>query len=181
MAEHAYVDMSQVRALARKLQTLDENGKTSPVLAKRLGAAARAAMAPMAKESSDNAPTIHIAKETKTSKRRSDAVAAFGGSLSRSQRGAKTVGVKPVVKAGGSVKAGFWLQAGSSASVYRSAAMAFEHGRGSSGTFRHPLFGDKRHWYPQTARPYMTPARDSHAEAFAERLADTLKTTIEGL
>jgi len=29
---------------------------------------------------------------------------------------------------------------------------------GFPGTFRHPLFGDRDHWYPQAARPFLTPA-----------------------
>jgi hypothetical protein len=39
-------------------------------------------------------------------------------------------------------------------------AAPIEHG-GLGGMFRHPLFGDKDHWYPQQAYPFLTPAADS--------------------
>jgi hypothetical protein len=30
--------------------------------------------------------------------------------------------------------------------------------QGEPGTFRAPLFGDREHWYPHTARPFLYPA-----------------------
>ena len=36
-------------------------------------------------------------------------------------------------------------------------ARPYEH-NGQPGTFRHPLFGDREHWYSQAARPFLAPA-----------------------
>lgn len=37
---------------------------------------------------------------------------------------------------------------------------------------RHPLFGDKEHWYEQPHRPYMEEAGDRKADAAAEEYAN---------
>jgi HK97 gp10 family phage protein len=36
-------------------------------------------------------------------------------------------------------------------------ARPYEHG-GQPGTFRHPRWGDRRHWFDQKARPFLAPA-----------------------
>jgi len=36
--------------------------------------------------------------------------------------------------------------------------------KGTPGRWRHPLFGDRLHWYDQQSRPYLYPALKSKAE-----------------
>jgi len=53
---------------------------------------------------------------------------------------------------------------------------------GRGGFFRHPLFGDREHWYDQATRPFLRPARDESVdevmglirEAIQEATADLI-------
>lgn len=40
--------------------------------------------------------------------------------------------------------------------------------RGSRGSFRHPLFGDRDNWFEQSTRPFLTPAMADNTETAAE-------------
>lgn len=167
------VDISELTDLVRHLRETDKKASI------KIGRAVRNAVAPIVAEAQRNAPTVHVAKENKLSKSRGDAVSAFGGNMSRAARGANTIAVKPKVTARGGAK-GIVLQASTAGSNTRSAALAFEFGRGR-GTFRHPLFGNTEHWYNQAARPFLAPARDNNLERISELLSEAVKTTIEGL
>jgi hypothetical protein len=55
-------------------------------------------------------------------------------------------------------------------------------GDGSSGSFRHPLFGDRGHWYQQQRRPFVRPAvaaRASYIESEAGRAIDDAKREVD--
>lgn len=52
-------------------------------------------------------------------------------------------------------------------------ARPFEHG-GRSGKFRHPRWGDREHWYSQTARPFLYPALLAKGDEAAEQIADVV-------
>lgn len=59
-------------------------------------------------------------------------------------------------------------------SIVVSAAQA-PHGRpyehmGAPGTFRHPVFGNRDRWVPQSARPFLFPAARAKAEAAANEI-----------
>ena len=46
--------------------------------------------------------------------------------------------------------------------------------RPRSGGFRHPLFGDRSHWYTQQFRPFLAPAMLENADRAAEGLLEAL-------
>lgn len=46
--------------------------------------------------------------------------------------------------------------------------------RGRPGTFRHPLFGDRRHWYSQRARPFLGPAFDAKEDDAVRQVNDAV-------
>lgn len=43
--------------------------------------------------------------------------------------------------------------------------------RGSAGTFRHPLFGNRQRWFPQQARPFLWPGARPHFERVDEQIS----------
>jgi hypothetical protein len=50
---------------------------------------------------------------------------------------------------------------------------------GNEGDFRHPLFGDREHWYSQKARPFLHPAVE-HGRAAAQAAAiDALDKAVK--
>lgn len=53
---------------------------------------------------------------------------------------------------------GFRVRVQAGAAGAPEAAPIEHHGR--SGSFRHPLFGDREHWYSQPAHPFLTPAAE---------------------
>jgi hypothetical protein len=62
-------------------------------------------------------------------------------------------------------------------------AAAIEYGRSweyqtYSPTFRHPLFGNRRHWYDQRARPFIRPAIEGHLDEVASDIAQAVANTI---
>lgn len=54
------------------------------------------------------------------------------------------------------------------------AGPAFEQ-IGGSATFRHPLFGNKRHWYTQAAQPFLRPAFEKGVQVAEGRIADAIE------
>lgn len=40
--------------------------------------------------------------------------------------------------------------------------------RGARGTFRHPLFGNRNHWFEQPTRPFLAPAMEANQEKAVE-------------
>lgn len=52
-------------------------------------------------------------------------------------------------------------------------ARPFEHG-GSEGTFRHPVFGNRRIWVSQVARPFLAPAFEARNEEAGRRITDAV-------
>lgn len=52
-------------------------------------------------------------------------------------------------------------------------ARPYEHG-GSAGNFRHPLFGNKKRWVAQRARPFFFNAADQRANDVRDSLGDTV-------
>jgi hypothetical protein len=45
---------------------------------------------------------------------------------------------------------------------------------GKQGTFRHPLFGNRRHWYSQRARPFFFDPLESGAAEVADDLSNII-------
>lgn len=163
MADAMRVDIADLKALVRDMRTVDKKAGLT------IGKAMREAAKPIAAQAQQAAPAVHV----------SAGKGAVRGAR-RTTRGNGTQAVVPVVKATGGVK-GLTLKASTPGSPVRSAAWAFEFGRNHGGSFRHPLFGNREHWYAQVKRPYMTPARDMHVERLAEAISEAVKTTIEGL
>ena len=56
-------------------------------------------------------------------------------------------------------------------------ARPYEHG-GSHGVFRAPLFGDRDHWYPHRARPFLAPALRAKGDDAAGKIADVVNRVI---
>ncbi len=52
-------------------------------------------------------------------------------------------------------------------------ARPYEHG-GSPGTFRAPLFGNRDHWYPHKARPFLYPAVVQRASGVERDIAEVV-------
>lgn len=52
-------------------------------------------------------------------------------------------------------------------------AWYYEHD-GRQGVFLHPLFGNRRHWYPQQARPFFYGPVDENVDAVAGGVADVV-------
>lgn len=52
-------------------------------------------------------------------------------------------------------------------------ARPYEHG-GSRGNFRHPLFGNKKKWVAERARPFFFNAADQRANDVRDSLGDTV-------
>jgi hypothetical protein len=52
-------------------------------------------------------------------------------------------------------------------------ARPYEHG-GAAGNFRHPVFGNKKNWVPQRARPFFYRAVDDKANEVRDALGDTV-------
>ncbi|GLY81839.1 HK97 gp10 family phage protein [Actinoallomurus iriomotensis] len=52
-------------------------------------------------------------------------------------------------------------------------ARPYEHG-GSPGTFRHPVYGNRRNWQPQAARPFLRPGVEAARPQVAEAMADVV-------
>lgn len=52
-------------------------------------------------------------------------------------------------------------------------ARPYEHG-GRPGTFRHPLFGNRKHWYVQPARPFLVPGARPHFERVDREIFDAV-------
>lgn len=50
----------------------------------------------------------------------------------------------------------------------------YEHG-GSSGNFRHPVFGNKKKWVAQRARPFFFKAADQRGDDVRDSLGDTVR------
>lgn len=49
----------------------------------------------------------------------------------------------------------------------------FEHG-GEPGKFRHPVYGNRRVWVSQTARPFLAPAMRAKADAAGRRITEAV-------
>jgi hypothetical protein len=52
-------------------------------------------------------------------------------------------------------------------------ARPYEHG-GNSGNFRHPLFGNRKSWVAQRARPFFYRAVDDGADGVRDAIGDTV-------
>lgn len=57
-------------------------------------------------------------------------------------------------------------------------AKPYEHA-GAHGTFRHPVFGDRKNWVSEDARPFLHPAAFDGLQRYAEELAHALGAQIE--
>lgn len=53
----------------------------------------------------------------------------------------------------------------------------YEHG-GRLGTFRAPLHGNRRYWYPHEARPFLEPALEAKGDEAAREIADVVDLVI---
>jgi hypothetical protein len=60
---------------------------------------------------------------------------------------------------------------------------ALLEGDGTQGQFRHPLFGNKRHWYEQERKPYLHPALDARKQNAQDLIvsaaADAVRQSLE--
>lgn len=59
-------------------------------------------------------------------------------------------------------------------------AAPYEHG-GKSGTFRHPVFGNRQVWVSQQARPFLVPAGQANIEKAAGLIVDGLDAAFSRL
>ena len=59
-------------------------------------------------------------------------------------------------------------------------AAAFEHG-GVPGSFRHPLFGNRDHWYSQAAQPFLFPAFEARQPQLVSGIIGALDLVFENL
>jgi hypothetical protein len=50
--------------------------------------------------------------------------------------------------------------------------------QGRPGRFRHPLFGDRNHWYSQRARPFLGPAMDAKSDEAVAQIADAVDRAL---
>ncbi len=71
---------------------------------------------------------------------------------------------------------------GAGASVITSAARApharpYEHG-GDPGTFRHPVYGNRRNWVSQAARPFLAPAAQAKREAAVREIDQAVEQVL---
>ncbi|MEU8055714.1 HK97 gp10 family phage protein [Microbispora bryophytorum] len=75
------------------------------------------------------------------------------------------------------IKVGFGARTAGVSIITRAAkaphARPYEHG-GEPGTFRHPVYGNRKNWVPQRARPFLAPAVRAKANAVADELGDTV-------
>lgn len=55
---------------------------------------------------------------------------------------------------------------------------ALLEGNGHPGSWRHPLFGDREHWYRQRTHPYMHPAWEAKKRAARRRLARAVRNGL---
>lgn len=51
-------------------------------------------------------------------------------------------------------------------------------GDGYPGKWRHPLFGDKEHWYDEERHPYLWPAWKEHEDEVTEALGEYIAAAI---
>lgn len=49
------------------------------------------------------------------------------------------------------------------------------------GTWRHPLFGDKEHWYSETKPKFLTPAYEKSQAEVGEEMVRAIETTLHDL
>lgn len=56
-------------------------------------------------------------------------------------------------------------------------ARPFEHG-GQPGDFRHPVFGNRRKWVAQRARPFLAPAARGQINNVKEELREAVMTVV---
>ena len=52
---------------------------------------------------------------------------------------------------------------------------ALLEGDGTPGTWRHPLFGDDRHWYVQQRHPYLRPAWEAKRREAVDRMGRVIR------
>ncbi|MCP2339165.1 HK97 gp10 family phage protein [Actinomadura rupiterrae] len=52
-------------------------------------------------------------------------------------------------------------------------ARPFEHG-GRDGTFRHPVYGHRKTWVAQRARPFLAPALEAKGDAAERQIAEAV-------
>jgi hypothetical protein len=79
--------------------------------------------------------------------------------------------VRVLVTSGGNVK----VRAGGPRAPV--AAPAENHGR--AGTFRHPLFADRNHWYDQKAHPDGAEALAAHQDEVAQAIENAITATVD--
>lgn len=48
----------------------------------------------------------------------------------------------------------------------------------SGRTFRHPLFGDRAHWYPQSSRPFLRRAREQKGSEVEAIIAEAISKAV---
>lgn len=70
-------------------------------------------------------------------------------------------------------KNGINIQMRISGAKSKGAGPAFESISGKP-TFRHPLFGDRQHWYTQAADPFLRPALDRNASEAERQMAEVI-------
>lgn len=58
---------------------------------------------------------------------------------------------------------------------------ALLEGDGTPGSFRHPLFGNKKKWYPQARQPYLHPALEANRETIERMLGDAAHDAAIGI
>lgn len=56
-------------------------------------------------------------------------------------------------------------------------AAPFEH-KGLPGSFRHPLFGNREHWYDQPAAPFLSPALTTRMADVTQAILATVDTAL---
>lgn len=77
-----------------------------------------------------------------------------------SARVAATITVTTSGTGGGSQKITAVITAGNS----ETPEAALLEGDGTPGTWRHPLFGNRDHWYEEARKPFLHPARDAQQQ-----------------
>lgn len=70
-------------------------------------------------------------------------------------------------------KSGVNIQMRLSGAKSKGAGPAFESISGKA-TFRHPLFGNRNHWYPQPADPFLRPALQRNTAAAEQAMAEVI-------
>lgn len=56
-------------------------------------------------------------------------------------------------------------------------ARPYEHG-GRPGRFRHPVYGNRRVWVPQQARPFLEPALEARGDAAAAQIEQAVDRVL---